>query len=68
MKKKAAATKDLQALRSLAGDDLRKELEKARKELYLLSMKHQANELKQPHLLKAARKQIAQLEMLIIAA
>lgn len=65
MKKKATATKELDALKALSVEDLRKELAKAEKEAYLLSVKHQSNELKQPHLIRKARRGIAQMKMIL---
>lgn len=52
--------KDLEVLESLEAGEIRKEIEGARKEFFILRMKHTMGELKQPHLLRKYRKYIAQ--------
>lgn len=56
--------KDLKALEALDAADLAKEIAKAEKELFLLNMKHRANELKQSHTLAAQKKYLAKLQMI----
>ena len=41
--------------------ELATELNSARKELFTLKMKHSLGELKQPHLIRQARRTVAQL-------
>lgn len=53
--------KDNKALSQLDKQALTKELNKMQAELYILKMKHVANELKQSHLLKAHKSYIARL-------
>lgn len=65
MAKKTTELKDMQALNQLDNEWLKKELDKAKKELFVLKMKKVANELKQTHLLKLYRKYIARLSTLI---
>lgn len=69
-KAKSSATemKDLATLRSLDKAALQGELTTARKSLYVLTMKHQLGELKQPHLLKSTRKYIAQISTFLTSA
>ena len=67
MKKQADLVKDIQSLQSLDIAELGKELQNAERELYLLAMKHKANELKQPHLIRSHRRYIAQIKMVISA-
>lgn len=57
-KKTSAEQKDI---KTLDASELRSELLATQKELYVLRMKHMANELKQPHLLRKARRTIAQI-------
>lgn len=54
--------KDNKALAALDAAWLAKELKKASEELYVLKMKHIANELKETHLLKAHKSYIARLK------
>lgn len=62
MKKKTSSiVKDNVSLSQLDNDALKKELNTAKKELFLLKMKHFANELKETHLIKLYRKYIARL-------
>lgn len=65
--KKQDLIKDIPTLQSLDTEALAKELKKAEKDLYLLSMSHKANELKQPHLIKNLRRYVAQIHMVISA-
>ena len=60
--------KDLLTLRDMDRTSLLSELLGARKSLFVLEMKHSLGELKQPHLLKAARKYIAQISTFITSA
>jgi ribosomal protein L29 len=53
--------KDNKALALLDAEALKKELKKVQEELYVMKMKHMANELKQSHLLKAHKAYIARL-------
>ena len=53
--------KPLTELKSLSASDLQIELEGARKELYILTMKKEIGDLKQTHLLKNGRRYIAQV-------
>ena len=61
MKKTESSIKDLSALNQLDNEWLKQELNKAKKELFVLRMKNFANELKQTHLIKMYRKYIARL-------
>ncbi|MDD5377098.1 MAG: 50S ribosomal protein L29 [Candidatus Gracilibacteria bacterium] len=56
--------KDIKALEALDAVELAKEVAKAEKELFLLNMKHRANELKQSHILGAQKKYLAKLQMM----
>jgi len=67
MKKQADLIKDITSIQALGIEELGKELKNAERELYLLSMKHKANELKQPHLIRLHRRYIARLQMVISA-
>ena len=53
----------MKALEALDASELAKEILKAEKELFLMSMKHRANELKQSHTLGAQKKYLAKLHM-----
>jgi ribosomal protein L29 len=53
--------KDNKALVLLDAEGLKKELNKAKQELYVLKMKHVANELKETHLLKAHKAYVARI-------
>lgn len=64
MKKSVDFFKDNTTLATLDADALVKEIAKTEKELYLLSQKHQANELKQPHLIGLYRRYAAKLQTL----
>jgi ribosomal protein L29 len=53
--------KTLDALKTLDRNDLQSELQTARKDLYVLTMKKELGELKQSHLIRIKRKYIAQI-------
>ncbi len=57
-KKTSKVSKDFSSLDKV---ELSKELTTARKELFSLRMKHSVGELKQPHLVRVARRSIAQI-------
>lgn len=59
--------KTLAELSTLGADELSTELEGVCKEHFELSLKHKAGSLKQTHLLRTARRQIARLKSLIQA-
>ena len=61
-KKTSPVTKDLS---TLTVAELQKELTTARKELFTLTMKHSLRELKQPHLIRTARRSVAQISTAI---
>lgn len=61
---KKQVQKDIKFLESLDSQELAKEITKAEKELFLTSMKHRANELKQSHVLGIQKKYIATLQMI----
>lgn len=63
MKKTANKFKDISALSALDKEGIEKEIRTAEKELFLLNMKHRANELKQSHTLKLHKKYLARLHM-----
>lgn len=60
--------KDLQTLRDMDRVGLLSELQSARKNLFVLQMKHSLGELKQPHILKQSRKYIAQISTFLTPA
>lgn len=64
----SALHKTLTDLRGLDRSELQTELESARRELYILSMKQQLGELKQTHQMKAQRKYIAQVSTFLTSA
>ena len=68
--KAAAATelKSLSDLKTLDRSDLSRELESARRELYILTMKKNLGELKQPHVLKGQRRYIAQISTFLTSS
>ncbi len=68
--KVAAATelKTLADLKTLDRSDLARELESARRELYILTMKKNLGELKQPHVLKGQRRYIAQISTFLTSS
>ena len=55
-------------LKSLDRTDLARELETARRELYILNMKKNLGELKQPHVLKGQRRYIAQISTFLTSS
>ena len=59
--------KTIAELSTLGTDELSTELEGVCKEHFELSLKHKAGSLKQTHLLRLARRQIARLKTLIQA-
>jgi ribosomal protein L29 len=61
---KKQSLKDIKTLEALDATELAKEITKAEKELFLLNMKHRANELKQSHTLGAQKKYLAKLQMI----
>ena len=48
-------------MKSLDKTELMNEIRSTQKELYTLRMKHSLGELKQPHLIRKARRTVAQL-------
>jgi len=62
--KKQTQQKDIKALEAMDITELAKEITKAEKELFLLNMKHRANELKQSHTLASQKKYLAKLQMM----
>ena len=69
-KKKTTSTelKTLEELKTLSAGELQTELQSARKNLYVLTMKKALGELKQSHLMKAQRKYIAQISTFLTSA
>jgi|GEM_PF-4176150 len=63
MKKQVTTFKTPVELSTLDAEGLAKELAKSERELFLLNMKHRANELKQTHTIRLYRKYIALLQM-----
>ena len=61
MAKAKKTTQEKKDLTTLDEKELRSELQTARKEHFSLAMKHSTGELKQPHLLRIARKNVAKL-------
>ena len=61
MAKTKKPTSEKRDLSSLDSVELQKEINTARKEHFTLSMKHSLGELKQPHLIRKSRKNIAAL-------
>lgn len=61
MAKAIKSTKTSKDFASLDKSELSKELTAERKELFTLRMKHSLGELKQPHLIRTARRNIAQI-------
>lgn len=53
--------KDKKKLAEFSEADVKKELQAARKMLFTLEMKNETNELKQTHLVRFARRYVAQL-------
>ena len=58
---KATSNKRVDELKALAKSQLLAELAKAQKELFVLTMKKDLGELKQTHLIRAMRKDIARI-------
>lgn len=52
---------EIKKLRELDKKEIKEELKKSSKNLYILKMKKQLGELKQTHLIKALRKYIARI-------
>jgi ribosomal protein L29 len=68
---KAAATTELKSLsdlKALGQADLARELDGARRELYILTMKKNLGELKQSHVLKGQRRYIAQISTFLTSS
>ncbi len=61
MAKAKKTTSEKKDFSTLSSSELKAEIHTARKEHFSLSMKHSLGELKQPHLLRLSRKNIAQL-------
>jgi ribosomal protein L29 len=61
-------TKSLTDLKALSKSELQTELNTARRDLYVLTMKKELGELKQSHLMKQARKYIAQISTFLTSA
>lgn len=61
MAKAKKITPEKKDFSALTVSELKSEIHTARKEHFSLSMKHSLGELKQPHLLRLSRKNIAQL-------
>ncbi len=64
----ATELKSLSDLKSLDRTELARELESARRELYILTMKKNLGELKQPHVLKGQRRYIAQISTFLTSS
>ncbi len=64
----ATEHKALVDLKSLERTELTRELESARRELYILTMKKNLGELKQPHFLKGQRRYIAQISTFLTSS
>ncbi len=64
----ASELKSLSDLKSLDRTELARELESARRELYILTMKKNLGELKQPHVLKGQRRYIAQISTFLTSS
>jgi ribosomal protein L29 len=61
----SGSQKSLADLKNLSLAELQSELETARRDLYILSMKKELGELKQTHQMKNMRKYIAQVSTFI---
>jgi ribosomal protein L29 len=61
---KKNSQKDIKSLQALDNSELAKEIIKAERDLFLLNMKHRANELKQSHTLGIQKKYVAKLHMI----
>ena len=64
----ATELKSLSDLKTLDRSDLARELESARRELYILTMRKNLGELKQPHVLKGQRRYIAQISTFLTSS
>ena len=62
---KATSNKRVDELKALEKSQLLAELAKAQKELFVLTMKKDLGELKQTHLIRAMRKDIARISFVI---
>ncbi len=60
--------KALADLKTLSKAELLSELQTARRDLYVLTMKKELGELKQSHVMKKARKYIAQISTFLTSA
>jgi ribosomal protein L29 len=60
--------KSLSDLKTFDRSDLARELDGARRELYILTMKKNLGELKQPHVLKGQRRYIAQISTFLTSS
>ena len=60
--------KSLADLKNLSKTELLSELQTARRDLYVLTMKKELGELKQSHVMKKARKYIAQISTFLTSA
>ena len=60
--------KSISDLKSLDRTELSQELESARRELYILTMKKNLGELKQSHVLKGQRRYIAQISTFLTSS
>ncbi len=58
---KKTSSKEKKDFKSLDKKELTLELTTARKELFTLTMKHSLGELKQPHLIREARRTVAKI-------
>ena len=67
MKKTTELIKDISSLNQMDTDTLNLELNKAKKEHFIMKMKHYSNELKETHNLKPLRKYIARLKTFLAA-
>lgn len=61
MAKAKKTTSEVKNFSTLDRAELTKELASSRKELFALEMKHSLGELKQPHLIRASRRNIARI-------
>ncbi|NRH21391.1 50S ribosomal protein L29 [Candidatus Gracilibacteria bacterium] len=64
----ATERKSLNDLKALDRTELARELESARRELYIFTMKKNLGELKQSHLLKSQRQYIAQISTFLTSS
>lgn len=67
-KTSSAEIKDMKSLRDMDSVTLTMELAQARKSLFVLQMKHQLGELKQPHILRQLRRYVAQISTALTSA